>query len=84
MSQAILNTGEYTLTSILQAPVTPIDKTSRLQCVAEDLWTISNLNKTFGKLPNWQDVMFYKTSRHLPEDIATTIGFKGNITWKWD
>ena len=83
MSQAIMNTADYTLTSILREPVTPIDKTSRLECVADDLWTVSNLNKTFGKLPNWQDVMFYKTSRYLPEDIATTIGFKGNITWKW-
>lgn len=85
MSQLILNQANYTFTSILQEPLRPINKENRLTCVADDMWTVSHLKSAYnGNLPSWPDLIFFKTTRYLSDDIAKTIGFKGNATWIWE
>lgn len=84
LNQLVLNHG-YALTSILREPVEPITKENRDNCVAEDMWTVSNLKEAFGgEVPTWRETILWRSSRYLPKDIAQTIGYKGKINWTWE
>ncbi|KAL3812052.1 hypothetical protein ACHAXA_010024, partial [Cyclostephanos tholiformis] len=50
----------------------------------KDPWMESRLKAIFnGRVPSLDDVMFFKTSRLLPPDIASQINYTGIIHWKW-
>jgi hypothetical protein len=37
-----------------------------------------------GKIPSLEDVVFFKTSRYLSDDMAKRINFTGEIDWNWN
>ena len=85
MSKLILERADFAFSSVLREPSEPITRDNRQQCVAPDLWTISKLKEAYGgNMPTWSDVIFFKTIRYLPPDIAEKIGFHGNATWIWE
>ena len=62
--------------------LTNVNKTS---CVAKDPWMGSRLRQIYGgNLPTLEDVVFFKTSRLLPEDIAKRINYTDKVDWNWD
>ena len=85
MSKLFLNQANYAFTSILREPLKPINKENRMECIANDMWTVSHLKNAYnGNLPTWSDLIFFKTTRYLPRDISNKIGFRGNVTWRWE
>jgi len=80
MSQTILEAG-YKLHSIL-GDLT-IDKVSRETCTGDDMWLTSRLKTIYGDIPSLKQVLFFKTSRYLPKDIQSLIGFNGLPEWEW-
>jgi hypothetical protein len=37
-----------------------------------------------GRIPSLEDVVFFKTSRYLSDDIASRINYTDSIDWNWD
>lgn len=36
-----------------------------------------------GRIPSLKEVIFFKTSRYLSDEIASQINFTGEINWNW-
>ncbi|KAL3767782.1 hypothetical protein ACHAW5_000614 [Stephanodiscus triporus] len=50
-----------------------------------DIWIGSRLKSLFdGRIPLLEDVIFFKTSRYLSNEISAQINFTGTIDWNWD
>jgi hypothetical protein len=68
-------------------PTTVFTETTN-DCIAnpnynEDIWIKSQLRKEFGRFPRLDEMIFFKSSRVLPEDVANEINFTLPITWEW-
>ena len=80
MSRLLLNNG-HAITSLTRTKV--LTRENRLHCTDKDLWLTKHLTETYGKIPALDDVMFFKTSRILTDEIIELINFTGTITWNW-
>ena len=80
MSRKIMDTG-YKIYS-MRSDFT-MDKASRDTCIGDDIWVTSHLKAIYGHIPSLDEVLFFKTSRYLPQDIKEQIGYNGEPEWEW-
>ena len=80
MCRLLLSNG-HAITSLTRPKV--LTRENRNNCTDKDLWLTKHLNETYGKIPTLEEVMFFKTSRLLTEEIIELINFTGTITWNW-
>jgi hypothetical protein len=61
-----------------------ITKYDSMNCQLEDPWITAYLHKQFhGKYPFFNQTIFWKTTRILPDDITELIGWVGDVPFKW-
>lgn len=79
MSDAILGKG-FALRPTLGKDYIFTNDTKLKDCTNRDIWMVSRLKDEFGgKIPDLAEVVFFKTSRVMPDAIAREINFTGTI-----
>ena len=86
MGKVITNEGYGLAPIIVSSPgMDVLTNDNKASCQAKDPWMGSRLREIYGgELPKLEDVVFFKTSRLLPEDIAKRINYTDKINWNWD
>ena len=86
MGKVITNEGYGLAPILVSSPgMEVLTNKNKASCQAKDPWMGSRLREIYGgSLPTLEDVVFFKTSRLLPEDIAKRINYTDKIDWNWN
>ena len=86
MGQVITKEGYGLAPILVSSPgMEVLTNENKASCQAKDPWMGSRLREIYGgNLPQLEEVVFFKTSRLLPEAIAKRINYTDKIDWNWD
>ena len=82
MSRAILNRG-FAIATLMRPSTLRKQDWSWCGGNYTDIWAESKLEQEYGRLPNLTDILFFKTSRLVPEEMRRRIKFEGKVPWHW-
>lgn len=79
MSKAILEAG-YMITSLAQNLY--LDSNNITSCQTTDMWYRHEMYRWWGHIPTLEKLHFFKSTRFVPETIATELGYTGTRVFK--